>query len=74
LGCTEGGGDGVSGDAGDGGHRIGDYFAVLDVEALDFVEGAGGGSGTGKELLMVLVDFLKKKTDSYMFLWKNLPE
>lgn len=34
------GGDGVAGDASDGGHGVGDDLAVLDVEALDLGEAA----------------------------------
>lgn len=59
LGCAEGCGNGVSGYAGDCGVGVGDNFAVLNVETLDFVEGTRGSAGGGEELVVVkLVEFL----------------
>lgn len=50
LGVAEFGGDGVPCDAWDGGVRVWDYDAVLDVEALDFGQHASGGTIRGEEL------------------------
>lgn len=50
LGSAEGGGDRVAAGASDGGNGVGDDDAVLDVEALDVGEGAGGSSVVGNEL------------------------
>lgn len=50
LGGAEGVGDGVAGDAGDGGLRVRDDNAVLDVESFDLGKGAAGGAVGGDEL------------------------
>jgi hypothetical protein len=51
LGGAEVVGDGVEiGEAGEGGERVGDGLAVLDVEATDFGEGARSGVVVGDEL------------------------
>ena len=50
LGSAEIGGDRVAAGASDGGDRVGDDDAILDVEALDVGESTGGGSVIGDEL------------------------
>jgi hypothetical protein len=47
---AEGLGDGISCDSRNGGLRVGDNNTILNVEALDFIEVAAGGSGIGQEL------------------------
>lgn len=50
LGGAERVGDGVAGDAGDGGLRVRNDDTVLNIESLDLGKGAGGGAVGGDEL------------------------
>jgi len=50
LGITEGVGDGVAGHASDGGGRVGNDNAILNIESFDLGQGAGRCTVTGDEL------------------------